>query len=269
MVQRKRKRMSATMYKEGPEESYCMSGKDVGYRPHKKSKGNDILENDSRCQVMTRSAMHKQNATPMIKDEAICSNKKSNSDLQDQNKEVGVTNQEQLEYIVSPQSKKKLRSCNSQDTKENVSSAGVLAKLVENNMKNVENLLSFKDSHYWSRNLRKKKRIAEKEMVNPVQVSHRCLHTKIREKSEHSMETSTQFKATAMASIPIRVTRSMQKSSPSMVDLEQMQSDEQCVVSHKRKQKQRGHCSNDVSGLFLVFFGKFGLDAWSRFLIAA
>lgn len=241
MVQRKTKRMSATMYSEGLEESYCMSEKGEGSEPHKKSKGKDTSEKESRCQVMTRSAMHKQNATTMIKDETICSYKKSNSDLQDENKEVELTNQEQLEVTVSPQSNFFLKSCKIKDTKENMSNDNVLAKPAEISMQKAENLLSLKDSHYWSRNLRKKKSIAEKEMLNPVQVSHTPLHTKIRERSECSSETSTQFKTTAMASIPMRVTRSMQKSSPTMVDLEEMQIDEQCMVTHKRKQKQRGH----------------------------
>lgn len=236
MIQSKRKRMSARMYSEGLEESYCMSEKGVGSEPLKKSKGSVTSKKEFRCQVMTRSAMQKQNATATIKDETICNHKKTNSDLQDQNE---FTNQEQLEFTVSPQTKKKLKSCKSKDMKENVSSADVLTKPAERSMQNDENLPSFKDSHYWSRNLRNKKSIAEKEMINPVRVSHTLLHTKMREKLEHSMETSTQFKATA--SIPMRVTRSMQKSSPSMVDLEEMQIDEECVVTHKIKQKQRGH----------------------------
>lgn len=241
MVQRKRKRMSATMYSEGLEESYCMSEKGVGSEPHKKSQGNDTTEKESRCRVMTRSAVHKQNATTMMKDETVSSYKKANSDLHDENKEVELTNEEKLEFSVSPQSKKKLKLCKSKDTKENVSSAGGLVKLSESSVQKAENLPSFKDSHYWSRNLRNKKSIAEKEMVNPVQVSHTLLHAKNKGKSECSTETSTQFKAPAVASIPMRMTRSMQKSSSSMGDLEEMQIDEQCVVTHKRKKKQTGH----------------------------
>jgi len=38
----------------------------------------------------------------------------------------------------------------------------------------------------------------------------------------------------------MRMTRAC-KSSPSMGDLEEMQIDEQCVVTHKRKKKQRDH----------------------------
>lgn len=241
MVQRKRKRMSATMYSEGLEESYCMSEKGVGSETHKKSKGNDTTRKESRCQVMTRSAVNKQNATTMMKDETVSSYKKTNSDLHDENKEVELTNEEQLEFSVSPQSKKKMKSCKLKDTKENASSADGLVKLSESSMQKAENLPSFKDSHYWSRNLRKKKSIAEKETVNPVQVSHTLLHAKNRGKSECSTETSTQFKAPAVASIPMRMTRSMQKSSPSMGDLEEMQIDEQRVVTQKRKKKQRGH----------------------------
>lgn len=71
-----------------------------------------------------------------------------------------------------------MKSCKLKDTKENASSADGLVKLSESSMQNAENLPSFKDSHYWSRNLRKKKSIAEKEMVNPVQVSHTLLHAK-------------------------------------------------------------------------------------------
>lgn len=237
-VERKRKMLSARMYSEVLEESYSIPEKGVGSEPHKKAKGNVTSKKEFRCQVMTRSAMQKQNSTTMINDEKICNHKKSNADLQDQNE---FTNQEQLEFTVSPQTKKILKSCKSKDMKENLSSSDVLAKPAESSIQNDENLPSFKDSNYWSRNLRKKKSIAEKEMINPVQVSHTLLHTKMREKLEHSMETSTQFKATAMTSIPMRVTRSMQKSPQSMVDSEEIQIDEQCVVTHKGKQKQRVH----------------------------
>ncbi|GLJ26764.1 hypothetical protein SUGI_0521710 [Cryptomeria japonica] len=226
-LQRKRKRMSAMMYGEELEYSYCFTGKDLASEPQTKK--------DLPVRVTTRSAIHKQNASTTINNQIIRKDKELNGELKGECKEAEVAQQDQLEFAARLESQEKSKSFKWKDLKENVSSPEALRKPSE---QKDEILLGTKDSHL-SRNLRNTRSTVGKEIVNPVQISDLSPQKNHGEKVVvHATEGSRRGKAIAMASIPKRMTRSMQKD---LLDLELVQINEKRLITCKRKRLEGGH----------------------------
>eukprot|EP01018_Ginkgo_biloba_P006240 Gb_37194 [translate_table: standard] len=244
VLQRKRKRMFVNMYSDGLEGYCCISEKGLQTEPGNKSKGNDMSEQESRCRVITRSAMYKSNLHMMMKDPMISTDNQSNGDLKKQCEEIKVADKEHLEFTDSVKLRKKLKSCKDKVFKEKGSNAGsVLAKPPKSQMQSGENEANFKDSQYWSRNLRKKKCSADTKIVNPVQMFLNSSCTELRQMAVEpcTTEASTRAKVIATATMPRRVTRSMDKYAETVENLQEELINKNCVMPHRRERKEESH----------------------------